>query len=775
MDDSNSAVSEDRVVSVELSLIDDDASPTTAVELLGDSDKSSSFPPQTSWLPRIIESVEFSWVVKDDEDDDKEDGVGDVVEDEIKDARELPAWLSPNVFRPPSRVISSRASISTSPRCHSPSPSVVVEPPASPERDAEPPLYLSPGLVQRSEELSSSSSSSNRTDELGEARTSLSSATLISVSSGDGRLSGHGSSPSVTVEPREDLVDVLTRSTCSSTTTIVSKNSYGSRVKKYVSMGLDEMKKKKTWMQTESRTSKPFRRSASHDNRKQQRRRTHRRSSHPSAVARQPLHHKVVVEPEGVRTHMSLPGEMIASSPSLFRPVLDALMHRQRRDGRRRDDVEFGAPRQAGRRQKSIDGRGGSELPEDYGRVVNTPPCLARCCMFVGAVFTVVVLAALFFPWKRNEFSDDDTTSLVVLDTPAPSASQSAAPHPPTAKPKKEPSVTFTGEPTTFPTSGGTTRAPTPFRWKPPVDEFGRLYVNGSELWSETKRAPVQLRGASLYRSNTGGGGEDFYARPVVETLAKRWNCSVVRAALDVGNDGGYLEDTAANRDRVYNVVRAAVELGVYVLVDWHTNAAENYQDEAVFFFADLVSRFGTYPNLLFEVYGEPVSVSWAATIKPYAEKIANVIRRTGCDNLIIVGTRTWSQDVDEAALDPITDFDNIAYSLHFYARTHRQWLRDKADVALSYGAAIFVSQWGTGFAVGGGGGGGGGDPDELAVREWTDYLDARRISHVNWHVSDREDDDAAFLLPGTTATYPELWSAADLSSSGLLVRNILQ
>jgi endoglucanase len=70
---------------------------------------------------------------------------------------------------------------------------------------------------------------------------------------------------------------------------------------------------------------------------------------------------------------------------------------------------------------------------------------------------------------------------------------------------------------------------------------------------------------------------------------------------------------------------------------------------------------------------------------------------------LIIVGSPTWSQYVDLAAADPITSDDNIAYTLHFYADTHKHLLRAKAVTALNAGIALFVTEWGTCSADGNG------------------------------------------------------------------------
>ena len=77
--------------------------------------------------------------------------------------------------------------------------------------------------------------------------------------------------------------------------------------------------------------------------------------------------------------------------------------------------------------------------------------------------------------------------------------------------------------------------------------------------------------------------------------------------------------------------------------------------------------EYGAFPNVIYEIYNEPLNVSWSNVIKPYAMSVISIIREIDPDNLIIVGTPNWSQRVDMAAQDPIVEFENIAYTLHFY------------------------------------------------------------------------------------------------------------
>ena len=100
--------------------------------------------------------------------------------------------------------------------------------------------------------------------------------------------------------------------------------------------------------------------------------------------------------------------------------------------------------------------------------------------------------------------------------------------------------------------------------------------------------------------------------------------------------------------------IKYAGDLGMYVIIDWHSHHAEQYRDQAVAFFREMAQTYGHHNHVIYEVYNEPLQVSWSGVIKPYATAVINAIRAVDPDNLIIVGTPTWSQDVDQAANDRI-------------------------------------------------------------------------------------------------------------------------
>ncbi len=167
--------------------------------------------------------------------------------------------------------------------------------------------------------------------------------------------------------------------------------------------------------------------------------------------------------------------------------------------------------------------------------------------------------------------------------------------------------------------------------------------------------------------------------------LRDDWNIKVIRAAMAVQSDG-YLKHPDREMKKVEAVIEAAIDLGIYVIVDWHAHQPEPIA--AGEFFARIARKYGHHPNLIYETWNEPLREhDWSEVIKPFHLAVIPQIRREDPDNLVIAGTQSWSQDVDKAAADPLP-FPNVAYTLHFYAGTHRQDLRDKASAALEKGAA---------------------------------------------------------------------------------------
>jgi hypothetical protein len=302
-----------------------------------------------------------------------------------------------------------------------------------------------------------------------------------------------------------------------------------------------------------------------------------------------------------------------------------------------------------------------------------------------------------------------------------------------------------------------------------PVSYHGALSTSGKWIMGGNTGQPAQLRGMSLYWSFQNDAAQ-FYNATTIAYLRNNWKSDVVRAAMGIegdwgGGQVGYLSDPTANKNRVKTVVDAAIANDMYVIIDWHDHNAHNNQTQAVAFFREMAQTYGSNRHVIYEIWNEPLAVSWSNTIKPYANAVIAAIRQYDPDNLIVVGTPNWSQDVDVASGDKLTG-TNIAYGFHFYAATHKQYYRDKLQTALNNNLPVFVTEWGTVNADGGG------SVDDAESRAWMNMLDQNKISWANWSLNDINEGSAA--LDGSNGGANASGSNWITTTSGTWVRNEL-
>jgi len=288
---------------------------------------------------------------------------------------------------------------------------------------------------------------------------------------------------------------------------------------------------------------------------------------------------------------------------------------------------------------------------------------------------------------------------------------------------------------------------------------YGKLSVKGSQLVDENGNA-VQLRGVSTH-------GLSFYPQYVnaelFSELRRDWNANVIRLAMYTAESGGYC--TGGDREYLKDLVRSGVEYakeqGLYAIVDWHILSdgdPNQHKAEAMDFFAQMSEEFAGYSHVLYEICNEPNGGTSWEEIKAYAQEIIPVIRIHAPDAVILVGTPNWSQDLNEAAADPITGYDNIMYTLHFYAATHKDDLRHTLTAAIDAGLPVFVSEYGICDASGNGG------IDEAQADAWVEVMDQYKVSYVAWNISNKNETSA--ILQSTTEKISG-FTEADLSDSG--------
>jgi len=327
-----------------------------------------------------------------------------------------------------------------------------------------------------------------------------------------------------------------------------------------------------------------------------------------------------------------------------------------------------------------------------------------------------------------------------------------------------------------------------------PVSYFGQLQASGGYLYDATKTIKVQLKGPSLYWSTN--ESIPYYTSQTVNWFSENMNISVIRAAMAIqywDSDGGNAKpiEAASNYGyittsvpapadaktyqmaRVDSVVKAAIANDIYVIVDWHSHRAQTEQAAAVAFFTQMATKYKGVPNVLFEVYNEPPSSVSASTVYTYADAVIAAIRATQNTNLIIVGSPTWSSAPNSMATlsNPLhTKYANIAYSLHFYAATHKIGGYDVgAASAISNGATVFVTEWGTVSADGSG------TPDNGSTTSWESWMDSHSVSSCNWSVMSQASGTSAAGSDIFNSGLGTNLSTSSLTASGTLMYNYVK
>lgn len=267
----------------------------------------------------------------------------------------------------------------------------------------------------------------------------------------------------------------------------------------------------------------------------------------------------------------------------------------------------------------------------------------------------------------------------------------------------------------------------------------GRLHVKGTKL-VDKKGHEVQLRGVSTH-------GLSWYPQYVNDKcfaqLHDKWGANVVRLAMYTEEYNGYCSGDAKNRSdlkkRIKKGVRLAKKHKMYVIVDWHILSDGNpnsHKKEAKAFFREMSREFKGYNNVIYEICNEPNNGTSWKEIKSYAKSVISTIRENDKKAVIVVGTPIWSQDVDQAAADPIKG-DNIMYALHFYAATHKTDLRNKMTAAINKGLPVFVTEYGICDASGNGA------IDKREADRWIQTMDEYGVSYIAWNLSNKQESSS--------------------------------
>ena len=294
----------------------------------------------------------------------------------------------------------------------------------------------------------------------------------------------------------------------------------------------------------------------------------------------------------------------------------------------------------------------------------------------------------------------------------------------------------------------------------------GALSVKGTQLVDEKGQA-VQLRGISTHGI---AWFPDFVNQDAVTQLSEDWGANLFRIAMYTDENGGYCTDGEKEKLKalVTDGVEYAKQADMYVIVDWHILHDSNpltHKAEALQFFKEMTEKLKGEKHVLYEICNEPNSgCSWE-DIKTYANEVIPVIRENAPEAVILVGTPTWSQEIEKPQNDPITGYDNIMYTLHFYAATHKEDLRSKMVNAVEAGTPVFVSEYGLCDASGNGGN------DLGQAQSWIDTMDQHGISYAVWSFCNKEETSA---LIASSCRKTSGFTREDLSESGKWIYDML-
>ncbi|MBR1507756.1 MAG: cellulase family glycosylhydrolase [Eubacterium sp.] len=299
-----------------------------------------------------------------------------------------------------------------------------------------------------------------------------------------------------------------------------------------------------------------------------------------------------------------------------------------------------------------------------------------------------------------------------------------------------------------------------------PFDNHGKLSLKGTDIVDKNGK-PYQLKGISTHGL---AWFPDYVNKEAFKTLRDDWGANIIRLAMYTAESGGYCTD--GDQDKLKKLVddgvTYATELGMYVIIDWHilhdTSPLDN-QDEAELFWAEMAQKYADYENVIFEICNEPNGSTTWSDVKEYADTIIPIIRKYDKDVIIVVGTPTWSQDVDLAAKDPVKNSENVMYAIHFYAATHKDNIRSKLETAHGAGLPIFVTEFSICEASGNG------EIDYDSADTWFELINKYNLSYCGWNLSNK--DEASSLIDSSCKKTSD-WKEDELSETGKWLRDTI-
>lgn len=271
----------------------------------------------------------------------------------------------------------------------------------------------------------------------------------------------------------------------------------------------------------------------------------------------------------------------------------------------------------------------------------------------------------------------------------------------------------------------------------------------------------VSLMGPSFFWSCS---APLWWTKETVDFLVSKYNVQIVRLPISIApTEGGqpwvdpsqtwnvdnYLHNPEYTRAMVDEVVKAAIENDIYVIIDFHEHNAEHWVDLSKDFFTYFATKWGDYPNVMYEIYNEPTTDN--GTVVNYAKQIIPVIRGIDSDNLIIVGSTQYSREPHNVTAAG-EGYSNIAYTWHGYVEWGHQSDWNNAG-NWNNGVPIVVTEWGLNYGKADGG--------------LLNIYRERSLINCFWSMSNKGGDDAKWSILKAGVNKASDWSDSDMTENG--------
>lgn len=287
------------------------------------------------------------------------------------------------------------------------------------------------------------------------------------------------------------------------------------------------------------------------------------------------------------------------------------------------------------------------------------------------------------------------------------------------------------------------------------------LKVENGKIKNELNEV-VLLKGISSHGINW---YSDLLTEDAFKYLKRDFNINTFRVAIYINKDTNF----EIIKQQLYPIVDNLVKLNLYVIIDWHIledGDPNIYITQASEFFSQISKKYQDIPNIMYEICNEPNGndITWDEKIKPYAEKIIPLIRKNSPKSIIIVGTPDYCKKVNKPADNPI-NYENIVYSVHFYAGIYGEYIKNNIEYAIGKGIAVLVTEWGTTDDTGDG------KIYEELSKEWIEFLEEKNIGYINWSFCNKNEGSA--ILTEKYNNKKEKVIHKYLTDSGKLVQEI--